>query len=196
MDNKWAADQPPPWNAYCQNDPTADQPYQRLTHQSTTLSNELRQWWTWAKHCRLKSGPPLMPLYALFLLYYSVHSPSTHFSHPPSSWHTSIHPPISAKLQPKNGKTFQHSLLSPLSHPTVFQAFVLVTTLNSTIPYLPPLIPPFSTMCICTHPFPWTNCYPPLTPALHTSPEIVCHFHFFLALHAVKLSLQSLHFPL
>ena len=32
----------------------------RLTHQSTTLTNERRQWWTRAEHCRLKSGPPLM----------------------------------------------------------------------------------------------------------------------------------------
>ena len=32
----------------------------RLTHQSTTLTNERRQWWSRAEHCRLKSGPPLM----------------------------------------------------------------------------------------------------------------------------------------
>ena len=40
----------------------------------------------------------------------------------------SIHPPISAELPPKNGQTFFHLLLSTLSHLTVFQAFVLVTT--------------------------------------------------------------------
>ena len=57
MDDKWAVDQQPPWTACCQYGPTADQPYHRLTHQSTTLSNERRQWWTRAE---FKSGPPLM----------------------------------------------------------------------------------------------------------------------------------------
>ena len=32
----------------------------RLTHQSTTLTNERRQWRTRAEHRRLKSRPPLM----------------------------------------------------------------------------------------------------------------------------------------
>ena len=38
--------------------------------------------------------------------------------------------------------------------------------------------------------------YPPLTPALHTSPVVVCHLQFFLALNFVQISRQSLHFPL
>ena len=32
----------------------------RLTHQSTPLTNKRRQWWTRAENCRLKSEPPLM----------------------------------------------------------------------------------------------------------------------------------------
>ena len=32
----------------------------RLSHQSITLINKRQQWWTRVKHCRLKSGPPLI----------------------------------------------------------------------------------------------------------------------------------------
>ena len=44
-------------------------------------------------------------------------------------------------------------LLSVLSHLTVFQAFVLVTTHDPLVPCLPPFLPPFSTTCINTHLF-------------------------------------------
>ena len=126
------------------------------------------------------------------LPYYSVHLLSLHSSHPPSSRHSSIHLPISAKL--KNGQPFLQ-LLSILSLLTVFQALVLVTTHNPSIPCLPPLLPPFSTTCIYTHPFSWNKLLPTTnTGSAHISSNH-CHFHFFLALHAVQLSPQSLHFP-
>ena len=60
MDDKWAAVLQPPWTASCQNDPTADQPYQPTHTPIHHLSNEWRQRWTRAEHRRLKGGPPLM----------------------------------------------------------------------------------------------------------------------------------------
>ena len=54
-----------------------------------------------------------------------------------------LHPPVTppstrqlAELPPKNGQTFLHLLVFTLSHLAVFQAFVLVTTHNPSIPCL------------------------------------------------------------
>ena len=57
-------------------------------------------------------------------------------------------------------------------------------------------LPQFSTTCIYKHIFSWINCFQRLTPALHTSPGIVYHSHFLLALRTIQLSPQLLHFPL
>ena len=69
MDDKWAVDQQPPWTACCQNDPTAGQPYQPThTHQSTTLTNERRQWWTRAK-CRWEGTSVFWDFFILWQYY-------------------------------------------------------------------------------------------------------------------------------
>ena len=49
-------DQQTPYTACCQNDLTADQPTNRLAHESTMHTNKRRQWRTRADHIRLIRG--------------------------------------------------------------------------------------------------------------------------------------------
>ena len=60
MDDKWAVDQQPPGVLAVKKIRQQISLPNRLTHQSTTLTNEQRQWWTRAEHRRFKSGPQLM----------------------------------------------------------------------------------------------------------------------------------------